>query len=54
VRVQVACLADAEKMLVDNEIEYARQRGLLPGSESLMLVDPAGNWIELVEAAPIM
>jgi hypothetical protein len=26
-----------------------REKGLIPGEESLLLVDPAGNWIEIVE-----
>jgi hypothetical protein len=52
-RIEVPCLADAEKALADRQVEYTRQRGLLPGTESLLLLDPAGNWIELVEGARI-
>jgi hypothetical protein len=47
--VEIPSLADAEKKLIDTEIEYLRQRGLTPGEETLLVLDPAGNWIELVE-----
>ena len=30
-------------------MEYTRQRGLNLGEESLVLLDPAGNWVEIVE-----
>jgi hypothetical protein len=47
--VEVPSLAGAEEKLIAAEIEYVRQRGVTPGQESLLLTDPAGNWIELVE-----
>jgi catechol 2,3-dioxygenase-like lactoylglutathione lyase family enzyme len=31
------------------EMEYTRQRGLGPGKQSLLLRDPAGNWVEVSE-----
>ena len=34
---------------MEAKIEYVRQRTLTPGEESLVLLDPAGNWVELVE-----
>jgi hypothetical protein len=48
-QIEVPSLADAEHKLVDAELEYTRQRGLLAGQESLVLKDPGGNWIEIVE-----
>ena len=48
-QIEVLSLRDTEKKLVDAEIEYARQKGLTPGEEMLLLIDPAGNWIEIVE-----
>jgi hypothetical protein len=48
--IEVLALADAEKKLIEAEIEYTRHRGITPGMESLLLLDPAGNWIELVES----
>jgi hypothetical protein len=47
-------LRDAEKRLAEAEIDYLRQRGLLPGQYTLLCQDPAGNWIELFESIPIM
>jgi hypothetical protein len=46
--VEVPSLAATEGKLTAAEIEYVRQRGVTPGQESLLLTDPAGNWIELV------
>jgi hypothetical protein len=47
--IEVLSLAEAEEKLGGAEVEYARQRGVTPGQESLLLTDPAGNWVELVE-----
>jgi hypothetical protein len=47
--IEVASLSEAELKRVEAEREYIRQRGLTPGQESLLLQDPAGNWIELFE-----
>jgi hypothetical protein len=47
--IEVPSLFDAEHKLVDAEIDYTRERGLVAGQESLVLLDPAGNWIEIVE-----
>jgi hypothetical protein len=46
----VPSLRDAEKKLAAAEIHYLRQRGLLPGQQSLLCQDPAGNWVEVEEA----
>jgi hypothetical protein len=51
--IEVASLAEIEKLLIDREIEYTRQRGLLPGHDSILLQDPAGNWLQLTESRPI-
>ncbi len=48
--IEVQSLLDAQRKLNDLEIEYIPQRGLTLGSESLLLLDPAGNWLELVES----
>lgn len=48
-QIQIPLLADAEQKLIDGRFAYQRQRGLIPGSECLVLRDPAGNWVELVE-----
>jgi hypothetical protein len=51
--IEVLSLADAQRMLIDHQIEYIRQRGLLPGHDSILLQDPAGNWIALSESRAI-
>jgi hypothetical protein len=48
--IVIPSLRDAELKLIDREIDYSRERGLLPGMQSLLLRDPAGNWIELTES----
>jgi hypothetical protein len=45
--IEVLSLVAAEHKLVAAEIEYLRQKSIVPGQESLLLRDPAGNWIEL-------
>lgn len=47
--IEVASLTDLEMKLVEARLEYARQRGLLPGEESIVMTDPAGNWLEITE-----
>ncbi len=51
--IEVISLAQAEMKLIEGEYEYVRQRGVLPGTETIVMRDPAGNWIELVELRPI-
>jgi hypothetical protein len=48
--IEVRSLAEAEQKLIDAEIAYVMQRGLTPGWRTLLLQDPAGNWIELSES----
>jgi len=47
--VEVPSLADLELKLIEQQIDYTRQRGLLPGEESITLTDPAGNWLNVVD-----
>ena|SRR5688572_7896123 len=51
--IEVPSLAEAEHKLIEAELEYTRQRGVTPGHESLVLLDPAGNWVEIVEVRAI-
>jgi len=48
--VEVLSLAEAERKLIDRQIEYIRQKGLVPGHDNILLQDPAGNWLQLTEA----
>ncbi len=47
--IEVRSLGLMQEKLITAEIEHTRQRGLQPGRESLVLMDPAGNWLELTE-----
>jgi hypothetical protein len=47
--VEVPSLGDLALKLVEAEVEHTRQRGLLPGEESIVLTDPAGNWLTVVD-----
>jgi hypothetical protein len=51
--IEVPSLAEAELKLIEGEYEYVRQRGVLPGTETIVMRDPAGNWIELIELRPL-
>ena len=51
--IDVLSLFEAEQKLIDAEIDYVRQKALMPGLESLLLQDPAGNWIELTASPAI-
>lgn len=51
--VEVLSLAGTAAKLVEAEVEFTHQRGLMPGIESLVLTDPAGNWLEVVENQPV-
>src|SRR5438477_5487643 len=48
-QIEVRSLRQAEQKLVEAEIEYERHKGLIAGSNSLQLLDPAGNWVALSE-----
>jgi hypothetical protein len=52
-RIEVPSIAETEQKLVDGQIEYSHQRGLMAGQESLVLLDPAGNWVEITEGGTI-
>ena len=51
--IEVPSLAEAELKLIEGEYEYVRQRGVVLGTETIVMRDPAGNWIELIELRPI-
>ncbi len=53
-RIQVKSLDEAQDKLQRAEIGYARRRGVALGEQVLVLLDPAGNWVELVEMRVIV
>jgi catechol 2,3-dioxygenase-like lactoylglutathione lyase family enzyme len=50
VRVEVKSLSEVQLKFVEAEVEHTRRKGLTPGSEALVLQDPAGNWVEVTES----
>ena len=52
--IEVLSLAQAEHKLIDHEIEYVRQKGINVGEESLVLLDPAGNWVQITEVRSVI
>lgn len=53
IRCEVPSLLEIEQRMIAAEIKYTRQRGLLPGQESLVCRDPAGNRVEITESSQI-
>ena len=51
--IEIPSLADAERKLLDARIPCERRKGLMAGDESLVLQDPAGNWLELLAPAGV-
>jgi hypothetical protein len=49
VEIEIPSLAQTEQRLIDRELPYERLRALLTGRDSLLLQDPAGNWVALVD-----
>ena len=47
--IQVPSLSELARKFIDAELEYTRTRGLTLGHESLVLLDPAGNWVEITQ-----
>ena len=51
--VIVPMLADAAAKFSDAGIDFSRQVGMFAGLETLLLLDPAGNWIEVTDSRVI-
>jgi hypothetical protein len=49
VMVEVPSLAEMERQIIEQELEYERLRGLSPAQDQLVLQDPAGNWVSIGE-----
>ena len=52
--VVVKSLGEAAKKFSEAEIPFTRERGVIAGEERLILRDPAGNWVRVVQSKPIM
>lgn len=51
--INVPSLRALERELVNREIEYQRERGLVVGQSWLLFQDPAGNWVQIGELRAI-
>jgi hypothetical protein len=49
VKIIVHSLVATEHKLVEAEIEYERQKSIMPGHEALVFTDPDGNYVETRE-----
>ncbi|MGD1275877.1 MAG: hypothetical protein ABR964_01480 [Tepidisphaeraceae bacterium] len=47
--ITVPSLGELAQRLIESEIEFVHQRGLVPGMNSLLMSDPAGNPLEVGE-----
>ena len=47
--VEIPSLAAVEAALIDREVEFTWQKSIQPGSESILVQDPSGNWIEIAQ-----
>jgi hypothetical protein len=47
--IAIPSFGEMMEKLSDREIEFVRQRGISPAQDTLLLRDPAGNWVELSE-----
>ncbi len=54
VGINVRSLAAVVEKLNEMEVEHVRQKGLGPREESVLLRDPAGNWVEVAEITDLM
>ena len=45
--IDVPLLSLVRQQLIDRKIEFQWQKGLPPGRETLLLQDPAGNWVQI-------
>jgi hypothetical protein len=51
--IEVPSLTEVERGLIEREIEFTRHRSLIVGQDSLVLLDPAGNWVQLTESRAV-
>ena len=51
-QIEVLSLPQTVHKLIEAKIEYTHKKSLNAGQESLLLRDPAGNWLEIV--APVL
>jgi len=52
--ITVPSLGELVLRLIESEIEFVRQRGLVPGMDCLLISDPAGNPLQVSEFRTVM
>jgi hypothetical protein len=52
--VVVKSLEDAMRKLTEAQWLYSRERGVAGGEDRLLLMDPAGNWLRIVQSQAIL
>jgi hypothetical protein len=52
--IVVRSLTEAMLKLTEAKIEFQHEKGLMPGDERLVLLDPAGNWLRITQLTAIM
>ena len=45
--IDVPSLSSLQQVLIDRQIEHQWQKGLAAGQDTLLLQDPAGNWVQI-------
>lgn len=45
--IEIPLLAIVRQQLIDEEVEFESQRGVISGQETILLKDPAGNWVQI-------
>jgi hypothetical protein len=50
----VKSLDDMQLKLRERELEFTLEHGLVAGERRILIVDPAGNWLRIIQSKPIM
>ena len=53
VAIEVRSLEELEGKLIADEVEFVKQKGVMPGQITFLFQDPAGNWVEIYERREI-
>ena len=53
-RVVVPSLAEVMEKLIERGLDFTHQKGLTPGSETVLMRDPAGNIIEACDSRGLL
>lgn len=54
IQIEVLSLADLSNKLIEREIEFTRQKSIIPGQESIVFQDPSANFVEVTERKKIV